>query len=287
MTRRDRIVVLVLIGVAALAAFWFLVLGPKRDDAAELGKQVAAAEQRRDAAQASVDASMAARAQYAADYATVARLGKAVPVDDDVPGLVYQLQSTASATDVDFRAVKLDAGSAGGSAAAAAAATPPAANSQNGQNGQKSGQPGGQSGQQPVAAPAPGAPATQSATATLPPGATVGPAGFPTMPFTFTFDGSFFRLADFFQRLERYIRPRDGSVAVKGRLLMVNGISLKAAPQGFPRMRAQVSSMAYLLPADQGLTDGATPAAPSGGTQPVSTGTTSAPPTTSATGTAP
>ncbi|MFN8133095.1 MAG: hypothetical protein U0R70_16245 [Solirubrobacteraceae bacterium] len=278
MTRRDRIVVLILVGVAALAAFWFLVLGPKRDEADKLGKQAAAAELRRDQAQASVDASRAARAQYAADYATVARLGKAVPVDDDVPGLVYQLSATAGQAGVDFRSVKLDAGGAGGSSASSSAPAPSAPSSSGSQGA--SGQSG--SGSQPVAAPAPGAAASQSATATLPPGATVGPAGFPTMPFSFTFEGSFFRLADFFRDVERYIKPAKDTVAVRGRLLMVNGISLTAAGRGFPLMRAQVSAMAYLLPADQGLTNGASPAAPGTG-QPVSATTTAAPPTTAAT----
>lgn len=276
MTRRDRLVVLILVGVAALAAFWFLVLGPKRDESDRLAKQAAAAELRRDQAQASVNASRAARAQYAADYATVARLGKAVPVDDDVPGLVYQLSATAGQTGVDFRSVKLDAGGAGGSSSPSSSAPAPSASGSQASSGQSG------SGSQPAAAPAPGTAATQSATATLPPGATVGPAGFPTMPFSFTFEGSFFRLADFFRNVERYIKPAKDAVAVKGRLLMVNGISLTAAGRGFPLMRAQVSAMAYLLPADQGLTNGASPAAPGSG-QPVSSTTPTAPPTTAAT----
>ena len=45
------------------------------------------------------------------------------------------------------------------------------------------------------------------------------------MPFSFTFQGSFFRLADFFHRLERYIVPRHDDVDVTGRLLMIDGIS--------------------------------------------------------------
>ena len=38
-------------------------------------------------------------------------------------------------------------------------------------------------------------------TPSLPPGAVAGPAGFPIEPFTFTFQGSFFHLANFFGRL--------------------------------------------------------------------------------------
>src|SRR4029453_5945066 len=73
---------------------------------------------------------------------------------------------------------------------------------------------------------------TQAATAALPPGAVVGPAGLSTMPFSFSFEGSFFLLADFFTRIDRYIKPRRSSVDVRGRLLLINGISLNAAGSG-------------------------------------------------------
>ena len=122
-------------------------------------------------------------------------------------------------------------------------------------------------------APAAGAPAdpTQSATAALPPGATVGEAGLNTMPFTFTFEGSFFKLSSFLTKLERYISARRRSVDVRGRLLLVNGISLTAAAKGFPAMKASIAAQAYLLPIDQGLFDGASPTGPSAVTsEPVS-----------------
>ena len=45
--------------------------------------------------------------------------------------------------------------------------------------------------------------ATQAAAATLPPGATVGAAGFPTMPFTFVFNGRFFDMETFLARVNR------------------------------------------------------------------------------------
>ena len=239
MTERDRIVVVVVACLAAVAAFWFMALAPKRKEANRMADQVAAAHQRLDQAHSNVNAYRAARSTYRRDYTAVARLGKAVPTDDDVPSLVYQLESAAKRSDVDFRAVKL-AANAGGTTATPAPST------------------------------GTGAPATQASTATLPPGATVGSAGFPTMPFTFTFEGNFFHLSAFFDRLQRFIVSTKKQLRVSGRLLTVDGIGLQAAPEGFPRMTASVQATAYLLPADEGLTDGATaqtPAPATGGAQ--------------------
>jgi len=273
MTARDRIVVMVVLVAVALAGFWFLLLAPKRTKASDLGAQVAEQQQRLETAKQSVQASRQAQATYAANYATVAQLGKAVPVDDDVPSLVYQLDSTAEDTGVDFRVVKLSASGA----TPAPAPTPTPAPGASGSASASSAPAASSSSSAPATASTP-APATQTASAGLPPGAVVGPAGFPTMPFSFTFEGSFFRLSEFFGDLEGYIGTRRGALEVSGRLLTVDGFSLKAADEGFPRMTAIVSATAYILPASEGLTAGATPAGPAqGGTQPVSGSTPAAP----------
>ena len=274
MTGRDRIVVLVVAALAGLGGFYMLALKPKRKEASALGEQVSQARQQLDQARSDLAASRAARTSFAANYATVARLGKAVPTDDDIPSLVYQLDATAGSTGVDFRSVKLTSGAGSTTAppqnaAAAAAATSDQASA--GKDGEKA-----ESGSAQPTAPATGtaaspAPATQTATAALPPGAVVGQAGLNTMPFTFSFEGDFFRLSEFLTKLERYIKPTRDSVKVKGRLLLVDGISLTAASGGFPKMKAAIAATAYLLPANQGLFDGATPQGPSAAsTQPVS-----------------
>jgi hypothetical protein len=279
-TQRDRIVLGVVLAVIALGGFWMLALKPKRQQANDLGAQLTQAQQRLDTARASKDAGDAARTKYANNYATVARLGKAVPVDDDVPSLVYQIDSTAKDTDVDFRTMKLSTNS-GGAATPTNAAQGAAATQDNAQNkaasqtgsdaGANAAQSNGSSSSSSASSssssatpPAAGAAPTQADTADLPPGAAVGPAGLSTMPFTFTFQGSFFKLSDFMTKLERYIAAkRNGSVDVRGRLLLINGISLTAAPQGFPTMKAAIAAQAYLLPVDQGLFDGASPTGPS------------------------
>jgi Tfp pilus assembly protein PilO len=313
-TSRDRIVLVVVLAVAALGAFWMLALRPKRQEAAKLGHDLSAAQQKLDQARSDLQSGQAAKASYAANYSAVARLGKAVPSDDDVPSLVYQLDSTANSVGVDFRSVKVTSGGGTptGSVSAAKAAAATSDKNSGGANGQQSGStsqgpanqsPGSgsqsSSGSQPsgssssssssgnalTSSSSSPAPATQSATATLPPGAVVGQAGLSTMPFSFRFTGSFFRLSDFLSHLESYITPRNGAIDVSGRLLLINGIALNAADSGFPRMEASISATAYLVPPEQGMFNGATPQGPagSGGSQSAGSSGSSPSPTPAAT----
>jgi hypothetical protein len=230
MTARDRLVVTIVLFAALVAAAWFLVLSPQRDEASSLAGQVTAQRQERDAALADLQAGLSAKESYPRDYATVARLGTAVPADDNVASLLVQLQHTADLSDVDFRVLKL------GAASGAAVPAP--------------------------APPVTGAPATQATTATLPPGAAVGTAGFPTMPFAFTFTGDFFKLSNFVGRLEDYLVVRNRSLAVSGRFMTVDGIAFTAGPGGFPSIKTSIAATTYIVPQMQGLTNGATPSGP-------------------------
>jgi hypothetical protein len=233
MSARDRILVGIAGSVAVVAALWFMAISPRFHDAKTLSTQVAKAQERRVQAEGDLAQAQAAVAGYRSNYATVARLGKSVPVDDEVPSLVYQLDAAANATGIDFRSIKLAAGAAG---APADTSTPA---------------PSGKSGS-----------ATQTVAATLPPGASIGPAGFPSMPFSFAFEGSFFTLERFLRKIDAFTGISGKRIRVGGRLLTLNGISLTAAPEGFPHIRASISATAFLVPADQGLTAGATAASP-------------------------
>jgi hypothetical protein len=187
-------------------------------------------------------------------------LGEAVPSDDNVPSLIYQLQGAAHSTGVDFRSLVLQAGASSSTSAPAATSTAP--------------------GSQPTT---PGSvPAVTALAGPLPPGATVGPAGFPEEQFAFTFNGNFFHLANFFKRLESFVVANNNRVAVSGRLMTLNAFSFGAGPQGFPSITASISATDYLVPAAQGIFDGATPAGPSSSSTPVSnsgSSSTSTPPT--------
>jgi Tfp pilus assembly protein PilO len=244
MTSRDRNVLFAVIGFAVVAAAWFLLISPKRAERTEVATQVAAAVTRRDAALATAADAQAARQAYGEDYAAVARLGKAVPETEDVPSLVFQLETLAKKHKVDMRSIKLTvAGGAGAAATTQSAAVASA------------------TGATPAVA-------TESATATLPPGAVVGSAGFPTVPFSFSFTGGYFDM-------ERFLAAVDGltdvsadgkDIAIHGRLLTVNGVSYTAGPKGFPQVQAAVSATAYLLPAGEDVSAAAAAATPAAGT---------------------
>jgi type II secretory pathway pseudopilin PulG len=257
-TARDRTVLIVVGFVALLGAFWMLALSPKRKEATDLGAQVTAAQERLDLATASAASAEAAKKRYNSDYATVARLGKAVPVEDDVPSLLYQLETTAHNHHIDFRKIALVTSGSAAPAPTGAAAAVASAN-----------------GTTPAAS-------TSAVTAALPPGATVGTAGFPTMPFSFDFNGSFFDMQKFLRSMDALTTVQGESINVRGRLLTVDGIDLKAGPKGFPDVSATVAVTAYLLPADEGLTAGATAgtASSGGSAQPASTSSTAGTPAT-------
>jgi hypothetical protein len=253
-TSRDRIVVIVVLAAVILGGFWFGVLSPKRAEVAKLHTNVATQQQRLDQAKASMATAQAAKQRYAADYATVANLGKAVPVDDNVPSLIYQLSTAAEGAHIDFQSIKLTGTGAPQAAPAAAAAAVAGASAAPSDGG---------------ATPTPSAPATQAAAATLPPGSTVGAAGLPTMPFTFVFQGSFFSMEKFLRNVDRFINVKGDSVLASGRLLTIDGLGLQAGDGGFPNVKASLTATAYLLPPGEGLTNGATPQAPAAA-QPVS-----------------
>jgi len=216
MSARDRTVVAVLGLVAVLAAAWLLVIQPKRSELSNVQHQVSTAQSQLATAQSQLAGAEAARSQFRKSYATLVRLGEAVPTDDNVGSLIYQLQAAANSAHIDFQSLALSSPGGGGSA-------------------------GG---------------------AQLPPGATVGPGGLPVEPFTFTFRGSFFNLADYFARLGRFVTNSAGGLQVRGRLLTLNSIQLASGSTGFPNINASVSATAYLLPQSQGLTAGATPLGP-------------------------
>ncbi len=254
MTQRDRIVLVVLASVALLAGFYMAVLKPQRAELAELDGQLATQQQRRDGAAQKVAQGEQARRRYAEDYEAIVRLGRAVPVDDQVPSLVFGLESTGKRHAVDLRGLKLRA--SGAAPAAPAAAPAPATTSSSGTASAGS----------TAAAPASGVPATQAAAATAPPGSAVGSAGFPTLPFDFEFESDFFRFERFLSAVERYssIRGgRNGDVDVRGRLITIDGFGLKASKlEGFPRVSATLSATTYVDPEGAKALAGASPAGP-------------------------
>jgi len=253
-TSRDRIVLMVLAVAGMIAACWFLALSPKREEAKTLSEQIATEHQRLDKARADAATARAAKDRYDVDYAIVARLGKAVPTDDGVPSLLTQLQAAAKGSKVDFVSVnvgKTDASTPTTATTAAQAAA--LAQAQKGESASTT------------------SAASASTASTLPPGAAVGSAGFPTMGYDLRFDGSFFAMQRFLDRVQRLVSVHGDQIAVNGRLLTIDNFALAAGPKGFPQVTPTISATGYLLPPDAAATGGATPASPSTSTDSTST----------------
>lgn len=245
MTARDRLVIVAVLVAAGLAGFWFLGLAPKRKESASLQTQIQAVNARLTVAQQKASQGETAKKRYDEDYADIARLGKAVPKSDALPSLLYQLQGASHNARIDFRSLKISAAGGQGPAPTNTAATTPAA-----AGGASSGTGGASSSTSSTPSTTTPAPATQAAAATLPPGAAVGSAGFPTMPFTFLFTGSFFDMEKFLDEVHSFVRFDGKRIDVSGRLLSIDAFSLAAGSAGFPSVQANISATAYLLSPD-------------------------------------
>lgn len=122
MKPRDRLVLCVLVAAAAIAAVWFGVVSPKRQEAADLGTKVAAAQVRLDGAQQQLTAGKAAQAGYAENLKVVKALYNAVPATDGVPHLLVALDRTSHHKRVDFKVISVAHGAPSAPSAAASLA---------------------------------------------------------------------------------------------------------------------------------------------------------------------
>lgn len=253
MKATDRTIVFGLLILGLIAAFWFVLLSPKREQAGELQDQVAELEATVSEQEQLVASAEAARDDFDRDYRQLVVLGKAVPEDDDTSSLFVQLDEIARRSSVDFEAIELSQG-AGSSAASLPAAAQTTAGTA----------PPPAEGAQPApAAQTASVPATEAAAATVPIGATVGPAGLPVMPYKLDLHGSFFELADFLAEVDRLVSSRHGRPLIDGRLMTIDGFGLSGNEEtGFETLDATLAVTTFIVPAEQGLTAGASEAGP-------------------------
>lgn len=222
--------------VAALAiAFWVLLLSPKREEAAKLGTQIEQVESSLSEHEAEIAAAEEARKQFPVDYQKLVVLGKAVPAGDETASLLVQVSSIAKRSHVQFKDISLSAE--------------------------------GESGEAPAATSAAGASPTEAAASLLPLGATIGPAGLAVMPYTLTFEGTFFQVARFIKGLDSLVKTQNEEVAVDGRLITVDSFTLgtgegEAGAASTSTLSASFNVTTYVTPPEQGLTGGASPTSP-------------------------
>lgn len=249
MSSSSRIIVAMLAVVVLAVAFWMLLLSPKKEEVSKLDKQVTKQEQLLAAHQAEVQRGLAAQEAFPSSYRDLVVLGKAAPADDDTASLMVQLSRISRESGVRFETFVLTPAS--GESEAPEAVPPPEAG-------------------QPSSFVSP----TEVAASTMPIGASIGPAGLAVMPYTLTFKGNFFHVADFIHGLDSLVQSNNEKVEVTGRLVTINGFTLSEdTVKKFPALEAEFKVTTFLVPPEQGVTAGATPSSPEPSTTQVSTTT--------------
>jgi Tfp pilus assembly protein PilO len=252
-TRTNKILISVATIGLAVAAFYFLVLGPKRDEVAKLDTDIAAKQAEVAQAEQTLVTYEQARKSYKANYTTLARLGKAVPADDDVRSLLVQLAASAKGTGVDFQTIELGSGLGGADSSTAT-------NDKEASTGEL--------------ASAPGA-------------VEVAGGALSAMPFNFKFTGGYFDLNTFFSKLEHYVTLNNAKLNATGRLLRLESVSIAPSAAGFPDMEAQIGAATYIVPPVQGVPGAPAPStAQAAGTTPSTPSAPSTPTTTANAGAA-
>jgi Tfp pilus assembly protein PilO len=226
------IIGMVVVAVLA-AAFWILLLSPKREQASELATEIEGQQAALVQAQSQVTEATAAREEFPSDYRQLVTLGKAVPASDETASLLVELNHVADHSHVSFDSLELST-TGGGETAPETALTQEASATS--------------------AVPAASTiPPTEAEAALLPLGATIGSAGLGVMPYNLTFSGNFFQVADFIHGVDSLVHTGKSEVGVDGRLVTLEGAT---------GLEATFAVTTYLVPPDQGLTAGATVASP-------------------------
>lgn len=231
--RTNLVVVAMLVVVALAAAFWMVLLSPKREEAQKLSGKIETVESSLLQHRTEAAAAAAAKRSFPQDYARVVLVGKAVPSGDETASLLVQLNHLASQAGAKFETLNLEA--AGEEEAPVEGATSTAASP------------------------------TEAEASLLPLGAAIGPAGLAVMPYSLTFEGDFFQIASFVEKLDNLVKTNNADVAVNGRLITVSSFSLspgEAAEGETARLSADFSVTTYLTPPGEGLTAGASPTGP-------------------------
>jgi len=220
--------------LAALAiAFWVLAISPRRDEASKLDAQAEQLKTSLAQHQAEVAEGEEAKKEFPTAYQRLVVVGKAVPGGDETASLLVQMNRIARGTKGRFLNIKLSSSGSGEEAA-----------------------PSASSGEKPASP-------TEVAASLLPLGATVGAAGLGVMPYEVTFDGSFFKIANFIKGIDSLVDTKKSQVTVNGRLVTIDGFSLEASPEkGLPALQASFALTTYLAPPSEETLTGAAPSAP-------------------------
>lgn len=238
MTGRDRIVLMCVIVLVAIAAGWLLLVSPERQKATALNAKVASAKSTLSSAQGELAKARAAQAQYGAAYTAVVNLGKAVPAGEEVPSLIYQLAQVTDQRKVEFSSI-VQTATASPTTTASAATSPAAA---------------------------------ATAAFTQMPFTFIFNGGF------FDLEHLFRGLTSFATYSSSGGLEVSGRLLTIQSVKLTPVTSGGEAGEKKPKTQSlsgTITASAYVLPASQGLTNGATPASPTGAAPAASTGASS------------
>lgn len=254
MRSSNRLIVSIVIVAALAIGFWVLLLSPKREEADELSGQVETLEATLSQASSRLAAAEAAKQAFPDNYRQLVALGEAVPEGDETASLLVEINRIAEASKVEFHDILLS-GSGETATPETPVAPPPT---------EMVPTPGSSSSGVPAAATVP---PTEAAASLMPLGATIGPAGLGVMPYTLSFTGDFFEIADFIEDVDALVATHNAKIGVDGRLVTVDGFAL--IPTGNEKKDLSVSFVmtTFVTPPEQGITAGASPSEPA----PVST----------------
>lgn len=228
-----RTIVAVALIVVLAGAFWLLLLSPKREKSSELSRQEKSMAAAVVTEQARAEAGEAAKREFPADYRQLVLLGKAVPAEADTPSLLVQLNGLGTDSHATFKSIGLGSAADGESEALSAEG--------------------------------------ETTSSALPPlGAAPGPAGLLKMAYALEYEGGFFSVAHFLEKLDSMVETNGSEVSTKGRLVVVDGFSLaplsgeEGGTSSSSRLAASLSVSTYVTPPGQGVTAGASLSGPSG-----------------------
>jgi len=252
----DRTILIVLPLIALAIGFYLLVLAPKQREAGDLQDKADSLAAEIETSEGAITTAEAARSSFAKNYADMVKLGTAVPEDDDQATLIHDLDAMGTENDLDFQAFAVSEDAAGATTSAPA---PPASGTDSSSTATSTDSTATETSTTTTTAP------TEASAAALPLGAAVGPAGLPVTPYTLTYYGGFFDMAGLFSDLDNRVKVNDAGTdpIAHGRLMTVDGFAMSADPvKGFPSVAAEIAVTTYMVPADQGISAGATPAGP-------------------------
>lgn len=232
MTKRDRLMLLVVLAVAMLGGFWMLILNPQRKAAVDAQAKVETARTQLTAAQQQLSSARQAEDAYRRDRTTVVKLGRVVPETDDIPTLLTQLSALARKEKVQFNAYSLSSGGASSGSAASTDSTDSAAG----------------------ATEAPSKSSTAAVAPLFPPGSVEISGGLGRTPIALELTGQYFELERYLRAVQRFAVLSQKRSTSGGRLMVVDGFSyIFDEAEGNqnrrkPELKATLSASVYFAP---------------------------------------